>query len=495
MDADQTLTIDGSAVVTGTNSLVIDGSLESDGNLNIIGGAGDDTLTGGAGNDSIDGGGGDDIVDGGLGDDTYIASAGNDTITTGDGNDMLTFGVEDTVYGSRIEDADSDGTADDLVLSYDFFDGTDYIYSTATILNQTVAADALYEMKFDADEDGALDTFRVATTMSAAGQAGRWAMAGTDTGETITGSDQGDVIRGNAGDDTIQGGLGDDFLEGNAGDWVFYDDATGSGVTVDLAAHFEGYASMTFADANPDTITAYVGAFVDSVGNNLQAGTQITISDSQFNNGTYTVASTSADGSVVTLSAGDALTAEGPVDASFTGTSAVASGGGLGNDTLIGIENVEGSSYADTLIGDGGANRLTGLEGGDQIFGAAGDDTIDGGEGNDVITGGQGSDIAVFSGVKTGYGITADGIEITVTDTDTTERDEGTNLLYGIETLRFTDDGTPDNPVSSLGLGMGSTYTGGTGADTYSGGTANNDIYYASGGNDTLTLTGGGNDG
>jgi Ca2+-binding RTX toxin-like protein len=102
-------------------------------------------------------------------------------------------------------------------------------------------------------------------------------------------------------------------------------------------------------------------------------------------------------------------------------------------DTLVSIENLVGSRYHDTLVGDAGDNRLSGqdgndtLDGGgsvagdtlyggngddvlfggagktgaDQLFGGAGDDTLSG-YGNDTLNGGLGSDSLVgVSGINT----------------------------------------------------------------------------------------------
>jgi Ca2+-binding RTX toxin-like protein len=52
--------------------------------------------------------------------------------------------------------------------------------------------------------------------------------------------------------------------------------------------------------------------------------------------------------------------------------------GGGGLDTVSGIESVDGSQFADTLLGDGGANLLTGRTGGDTLDGRAGVDVLDG---------------------------------------------------------------------------------------------------------------------
>jgi Ca2+-binding RTX toxin-like protein len=65
---------------------------------------------------------------------------------------------------------------------------------------------------------------------------------------------------------------------------------------------------------------------------------------------------------------------------------------GDGTDTVVGIENVEGSHFDDTLIGDAGANDLFGWGGDDTVSGGDGDDYLDGDEGDDVLDGGNGND-------------------------------------------------------------------------------------------------------
>ena len=63
-----------------------------------------------------------------------------------------------------------------------------------------------------------------------------------------------------------------------------------------------------------------------------------------------------------------------------------------GIDTLVGIENVIGTSFNDTITGDSADNRLEGRGGDDIISGGAGNDMLLGGEGNDIIDGGDGND-------------------------------------------------------------------------------------------------------
>ena len=77
-------------------------------------------------------------------------------------------------------------------------------------------------------------------------------------------------------------------------------------------------------------------------------------------------------------------------------------GGEAAGDTLIGVEHVSGSEFADDLTGDpftanqifglGGADTITGMGGHDFLLGGDGDDHIFGGTGRDVIRGNAGAD-------------------------------------------------------------------------------------------------------
>jgi Ca2+-binding RTX toxin-like protein len=59
--------------------------------LNVDGGAGNDTITGGDGNDTLSGGDGNDVINGGRGNDTVFMGAGDDTFiwNPGDGSDVV----------------------------------------------------------------------------------------------------------------------------------------------------------------------------------------------------------------------------------------------------------------------------------------------------------------------------------------------------------------------------------------------------------------------
>jgi Ca2+-binding RTX toxin-like protein len=63
-----------------------------------------------------------------------------------------------------------------------------------------------------------------------------------------------------------------------------------------------------------------------------------------------------------------------------------AGGGGDGDTgyaTLVSVENALGGNFADTLIGDGGANYFRGSNGNDILNGAGGNDRLQGDAGND----------------------------------------------------------------------------------------------------------------
>jgi serralysin len=83
--------------------------------------------------------------------------------------------------------------------------------------------------------------------------------------------------------------------------------------------------------------------------------------------------------------------------------------GNIGNDTILNIEQIIGSSFTDSLFGDGTANQLfgggggdtlAGFDGNDRLFGDAGADSIIGGIGRDYLTGGADADTFRYQAVS-----------------------------------------------------------------------------------------------
>ncbi|MGZ6015057.1 MAG: calcium-binding protein, partial [Phenylobacterium sp.] len=116
---------------------------------------------------------------------------------------------------------------------------------------------------------------------------------------------------------------------------------------------------------------------------------------------------------------------------------------GAGADTLVSIENLIGSGYADTLTGDAGDNVLTG---------GSGDDILSGGAGNDTLDGGFGIDTATYAQAPSG--VTVNTILVDAQSTG----GAGVDTLYDVENLV----GSAFNDVLS---GANGTLTGGAGDD------------------------------
>ena len=81
-----------------------------------------------------------------------------------------------------------------------------------------------------------------------------------------------------------------------------------------------------------------------------------------------------------------------PVEASLITGFALRTGSPEGV-ALVGIENVTGSDWADTLTGSAGANTLVGGKGADELLGGAGADRLNAKDGiKDTVNGGDGTD-------------------------------------------------------------------------------------------------------
>lgn len=96
----------------------------------------------------------------------------------------------------------------------------------------------------------------------------------------------------------------------------------------------------------------------------------------------------------------------------------------------------------DDLFNTTGTARavLAGQGGNDILKSGAGHDVLQGGTGNDILYGGYGTDTAVFTGNQADYefAANADG-SVTVRDINLANGDDGTDILNGIQTMRFAD--------------------------------------------------------
>jgi len=88
---------------------------------NVVGGAGNDTITGNGGNNTLAGGLGDDILIGAAGDDTLVGGIGADTLNGQSGHDTLTGGVGADTFkfdASSLIPEQPGATVQDHILDY-----------------------------------------------------------------------------------------------------------------------------------------------------------------------------------------------------------------------------------------------------------------------------------------------------------------------------------------------------------------------------------------
>ncbi len=337
----------------------------------IVGSTFNDIITGSTGNDTLVGAAGNDTLNGGLGDDTYV-------YYFGDGNDVITDtgGLDSIILadGAIDELSTSRRVGDDLVL--EFSDGGT-LTVTGAYLGQAV--ESIVDQITDSNGNVVLEFAHVFQT-GLTGTAGSDWIAGTTGDDIINGGSAGsNELYGDAGDDQITGGGEDDFISGGTGN----DTLTGG--------------------AGDDTLNG-------GAGNDLLDGGlgQDTVSYSG-----------AAEGVSVNLNIQDGFTAQ------FVSASS-------GSDTLINIEDVTGSDFNDTLIGDGDANVL------------------EGGLGADILTGGTGADVFLYtSAANSGLGALGDvitdfnagGAGTAVDHMDISAFAVGTFTWLGAETNAFTATG------------------------------------------------------
>lgn len=193
-----------------------------------------------------------------------------------------------------------------------------------------------------------------------------------DVDVTLTGSG-GMLVTGRGCTDSIcnaDGSAGDDTLKTTGGD------ATGAAAPGSFAR-----STRVFGGPGADTITVsrYTSVFP---GPDSDVITGPGVQPDRFQAATLDYRGTPA-GVVVDLDAGTAT-------------------GGSGSDTVSGVQNVVGTSFPDTLLGDGNANSLSsegagadlmrGRGGNDSLAGGSGADTLEGGPDADDLTGNAGGD-------------------------------------------------------------------------------------------------------
>ena len=193
---------------------------------------------------------------------------------------------------------------------------------------------------------------------------------------------------------------------------------------------------------------------------------------------------------------------------------AISNVGGLTGNLIVArgtvIENANGGSGNDQLIGNDANNTLLGNNGNDNLIGGGGNDILRGGYGNDNMSGGAGNDTIYYTNGDTFWDggtpkdVGGSGIDTLVMESGSVFNTSGLSW-YGFE--RFIGAGRDDRVVGNDasvdyvldGGGGNDTLTGsggddeliggdgndvlrgGWGSDSYSGGAGNDTIYYGSG--------------
>ena len=240
------------------------------------------------------------------------------------------------------------------------------------------------------------------TLENATGGQGADTLAGNAVANKLLGRGGNDTLMGLGGNDILNGGAGADSMTGGLNNDTYYVDNKGDVVR-------EASAGGT------DLVNSYLSAY--TLGANVENGRIVTTSTTSLTGNTlanvlYAGAGSNAiNGGLGTDTvsyqyAGTAVTAS-------LATTAVQATGGSGSDTLVSIENLIGSAYADKLTGNTGANALNG---------GAGNDLLTGGLGADKLTGGTGTDRFDFNALAE-MGLISTTRD-TITDFKTSEGDK-----------------------------------------------------------------------
>jgi len=257
----------------------------------------------------------------------------------------------------------------------------------------------------------------------------------------------GSRLDGGAGNDTLVSGIGSDVMTGGAGIDTLTYAGVGNAVIVDLGAGIAtGHGRDVLSGIETVIGTAFDDDLIGDTGNNLLVGNG---GNDYFNGGAgIDTASYAGAAKAVTVNL-------------LTGTVS----GALGSNSIVGIENLIGTSQKDTLTGNAGAN------------------IINGGIGNiaDLLDGGGGIDTVTY----------VDALARVIVSLSVTAAQN--TIGAGVDTLTSFENLT--------GSAWNDTLTGTADANTIEGGFGN-DIITALAGNDTLrggdgndTLAGGdGND-
>jgi Ca2+-binding RTX toxin-like protein len=317
----------GSDVITYNSTLGIE-LLGGAGNDTITGGTGPDTLHGGTGNDVLKGAGGNDQLTGGAGNDTLDGGAGVDTLNGGDGNDVILIGNAADHGGGEVINGGA---------------GTDVLRFTSTTGGQTLtlAAGVTTVESVVIGTAAGVTTGTTALNVDASAAGYELSLIGNAGANTLTGTGFNDVLTGGGGDDTLIGGLGNNTLSGGTGNDSFVVDSLTNVVSEGLAAGTDKvFSSLNYTlGANVENLELTGSDNLNGTGNTLA---NVLTGNSGVNILTGYAGDDTLDGGI----GNDNLRGDGGNDTFLFGS-------GDGQDL---VSDVIGS--ADKILFDGGINPL-----------------------------------------------------------------------------------------------------------------------------------------
>ncbi|MGH6860909.1 MAG: M10 family metallopeptidase C-terminal domain-containing protein [Phyllobacterium sp.] len=345
------------------------------GNIGIALGTIIEDARGGSGDDQITGNDVDNELRGGLGKNVMDGGEGNDTVSYEDTTGAV---AADLGQGSGSWTSYTGMTGQDKLISIENIRGSGYDDRLTGDANDNLLLGGGGKNTLDGGKGSDTASYETATAdvvASLLSATGSWSW-NTDTYvsiENLRGSDHGDKLTGDNHDNVLSGGLGNNSLDGGKGkDTAGYATAAsdvvadlleGSGRAVGIADTLVAIENIA-GSAHDDTLRG------DDEDNVLSGSAGKNTLDGRL--GTDTVSYATALGKVFADLAKATGHWEGP-DASA-------------DDQLISIENMLGSAFADTLVGNERNNRLYGADGDDLLAGGSGLNLLDGGEGSDTAS-------------------------------------------------------------------------------------------------------------
>lgn len=461
----------------------------------VLGSRFDDTIIGDDADNYIEGNEGDDSLSGGGGRDNFRGSEGNDTIDGGTAPAQFSGG--DRV--SYDEEADRGATQ-----------GVNVNLATGVAIDSFGSTDTLISIEEIRGTDFSDTIVGGAASERLQGRSGDDTIIGGDGNDDLNGGDGNDSLVGGIGGDFIEPGTGRDTIEGGANGPLFERDELSYGFDARDSGTTNGIA-VTFTSETGGTVLDFGGETDVFSGIELVRGTQNADSfigaegDQQFRGlgGDDAFDGGAGSGDRVDYSRADDDTgAFRGIDVSLAaGTGTDANGD---TDTFANIEEIRGSRFDDTIIGDGSRNELRGEQGDDLLDSFGGQDNfLEGGRGNDTLeargdgddaNGGEGNDLITFHGVG-GFANPGLGSDTIVAGTegffDIGYGGLGQDLIIDVALGSTTIVGTSDVDTFTNIVNVG----GGDGNDTLLGNDGERQEFFSSLGDDFIDGRGTGQNG